>query len=155
MLYLYSPKLSKPPASSPSWKCTISSAGNALFSIFIVILFIWEPSPSTSWDDMPCCGGTGPASFYHFLDGVVSSPLLLRPLLLLYQPWTMMDDDECGVLGGMLGRGNWSKRRKPVPRAALSTTNPTRPHARSNPGHRCGKRASNLLSYGTALTGPG
>jgi hypothetical protein len=25
---------------------------------------------------------------------------------LLYQPWMMDDDDECGALGGMLGRRN-------------------------------------------------
>jgi hypothetical protein len=33
----------------------------------------------------------------------------------LYQPW-MIDDDECGVVGGMrIGRGNRSTRRKPAP----------------------------------------
>jgi hypothetical protein len=25
---------------------------------------------------------------------------------LLYHPLVMMDDDECGAVGGMLGRGN-------------------------------------------------
>jgi hypothetical protein len=33
---------------------------------------------------------------------------------LLYQP-RMMDDDECGAVGGMIGRGNRSTRRKPAP----------------------------------------
>jgi hypothetical protein len=28
----------------------------------------------------------------------------------------MIDDDECGAVGGMrIGRGNWSSQRKPVP----------------------------------------
>jgi hypothetical protein len=43
--------------------------------------------------------------------------LVRRPLFgLLYQPW-MMDDDECGVIGGIIGRGNQStlKKRAPVP----------------------------------------
>jgi hypothetical protein len=48
--------------------------------------------------------------------GVELSTLLLRPLsCLLYQPWMMTNDDECGAGGGMLGRGNGSSRRKPVP----------------------------------------
>jgi hypothetical protein len=27
----------------------------------------------------------------------------------------MMTDDECGAVGGILGRGNWSAQRKPAP----------------------------------------
>jgi hypothetical protein len=27
----------------------------------------------------------------------------------------MMDDDECGPVGGMIGKGNRSTRRKPAP----------------------------------------
>jgi hypothetical protein len=35
---------------------------------------------------------------------------------LLYQPWMIDDDDECGAVGGMtVGRGNRSTRRKPTP----------------------------------------
>jgi hypothetical protein len=43
------------------------------------------------------------------------SPILLRPLNgLLYQSWIMMDDDhECGVVGGMLDKGNRCTWRKP------------------------------------------
>jgi hypothetical protein len=42
---------------------------------------------------------------------------------LLYQPQMMDDDDdECGAVGGMLGRGSRSTRRK-MPSAALSTIN--------------------------------
>jgi hypothetical protein len=43
---------------------------------------------------------------------------------LLYQPRMMMDD-ECGVIGGMLGRGNRSTRRKPAPVALCP---PQMPH---------------------------
>jgi hypothetical protein len=41
--------------------------------------------------------------------------LVCRPLFgLLYQP-RIMDDDECGAVGGMIGRGNRSTRRKFAP----------------------------------------
>jgi hypothetical protein len=45
-------------------------------------------------------------------------PLLLRPTGLtglLYQPRMMMDVDEYRTIGGMLGKGNRSTRRKPAP----------------------------------------
>jgi hypothetical protein len=43
---------------------------------------------------------------------------------LLYQP-KMIDDGDCGAIGGMkIGRGNRSTRMKPAP-VPLSTTNPT------------------------------
>jgi hypothetical protein len=59
-------------------------------------------------------------------------------------------DYDDGEIGGMIGRGNRSTRKKTCPSAALSTTNPTCcPDA--NPGRRGGKPASNRLSYGTAL----
>jgi hypothetical protein len=52
--------------------------------------------------------------FFLFWGGVEPSPLLLRPLFgLLYQP-RMVDDDECGTIGEMHGRGNRSTRRKPA-----------------------------------------
>jgi hypothetical protein len=58
-------------------------------------------------------------------------------------------DCDGGEIGGMIGRGNRSSRRKPTPNAALSTTNRTCcPDA--NPGSRGGKPATNRLSYGTA-----
>jgi hypothetical protein len=34
---------------------------------------------------------------------------------LLYQPGMMMDDDECGAVSGMFGRGNQNTWRKPAP----------------------------------------
>jgi hypothetical protein len=59
-------------------------------------------------------------------------------------------DYDDGEIGGMIGRGNRSTRRK-CPSAALSTTNPTCcPDA--NPGHRGGKPGTNRLSYGTAYS---
>jgi hypothetical protein len=51
------------------------------------------------------------------------------------------DDDKCWAIGGMIGRGNQSTRRKPVPSAALWTTNPTGLEPGSNPV-RCGGEAS-------------
>jgi hypothetical protein len=37
----------------------------------------------------------------------------------------MIDDDECGAVGGMrIGNGNLSTRKKTCPRANFSTTNP-------------------------------
>jgi hypothetical protein len=39
--------------------------------------------------------------FKIVLAGVERSPLLLEPFIgLLYQPW-MIDDDDCGAIGGM------------------------------------------------------
>jgi hypothetical protein len=40
-----------------------------------------------------------------------------QPFGLLYQPQMMDDDDydECGAVGGMIGKGNRSTRRKPAP----------------------------------------
>jgi hypothetical protein len=53
--------------------------------------------------------------------GVKPSPLLLRPPDgLLHQPRMMVDDDVCGAVGGMSGRGNWSTRRKPAPEPLCS-----------------------------------
>jgi hypothetical protein len=62
---------------------------------------------------------------------------------------TPVDYDD-GEIGGKIGRGNRSTRRKPAPMPLLSTTNPTCfPDA--NPGRRGGKPATNRLSYGTAM----
>jgi hypothetical protein len=32
----------------------------------------------------------------------------------------MNDDDECGAVGGMNGKGNWSTQKKTCPSAAMS-----------------------------------
>jgi hypothetical protein len=73
---------------------------------------------------------------------------------LLYQP-QMIDDDDCGEIGGMnIGRGKRSTRRKPTPTATLPTTNPTWSDPGLNPGRRGVKPATNRLSYGTASRSP-
>jgi hypothetical protein len=51
-----------------------------------------------------------------------------------------MDDDECGAVGGMMGRGYQSTGRKPAPDTV------------SNPGSRHGMPATNRLCYGTSLS---
>jgi hypothetical protein len=45
-----------------------------------------------------------------------------------------MDTDECGTIGGMLGKGKHKYSEKTYSTAALSTTNPTWPNPGSNPG---------------------
>jgi hypothetical protein len=76
--------------------------------------------------------------------------LVRLPLFrLLYQPW-MMDDDEYGAVGGLIGRGNRSYTEKTCPTAAVSTTNPTWRDPCSNRDLRGGKPATNLLNYRTA-----
>jgi hypothetical protein len=60
-----------------------------------------------------------------------------------------MIDDDCGAIGAMrINKGNGSTRRKSVPSASLSTTNPTS-YPGSNLGRRGAKPATNRLSYGT------
>jgi hypothetical protein len=70
----------------------------------------------------------------------------LRPLIgLLCQPRVLMMMEK--LVESLAGKPKYSE--KTCPSAALSNTNPTCcPDA--NPGRRCGKPASNRLSYGTA-----
>jgi hypothetical protein len=69
---------------------------------------------------------------------------------LLYKP-QMIDEDDCGAIGGMkIGRGNRSTRKKTCPSATLSTTNPAWLDTGSISGRRGGKPATNRLSYGAA-----
>jgi hypothetical protein len=58
-------------------------------------------------------------------------------------------DCDDGEIGGMIGRGNRSTRRKPVP---VQLCPPQIPHVApdANPGLRGGKPETNRLSYGTA-----
>jgi hypothetical protein len=67
--------------------------------------------------------------------GLDPQPVVLRvrlsPLGTLVSIWPlvpaqMVDDDVCGAVDGMTGRGNQSIQRNPAP-GTLSTTNPTRP----------------------------
>jgi hypothetical protein len=60
-------------------------------------------------------------------------------------------DYDDGKIGGMMtGRGNRSTRRKPAP---LPLCLPQTPHSYldANPSRRCGKPATNRLSYDTAM----
>jgi hypothetical protein len=61
----------------------------------------------------------------------------------LYQPRMMMDYDECGAVGRMLGRESEVLYLEKIrPGTAFSTTNPTCPNSGSNPGRRRGKPAT-------------
>jgi hypothetical protein len=66
----------------------------------------------------------------------------------LYQP-RMLDNNDCGTIGVMLGKEGRSTRRKTCPSAALSTTIPILLDPGSNPYRRGGKQATDRLSYGT------
>jgi hypothetical protein len=58
-------------------------------------------------------------------------------------------DHDNGDIGGMIGRGNESTRRKPAP---VPLCPPQTPHTAltREPGRRGGKPANNSLIYGTA-----
>jgi hypothetical protein len=78
--------------------------------------------------------------FFLILSGVRLSPLGTVAITgLLYQP-QMIEDGDCGVVGGMkIGRGNRSTRRKPAPAPHYP---PQIPHDLTR------KPATNRLSYG-------
>jgi hypothetical protein len=59
-------------------------------------------------------------------------------------------DYDVAEIGGMIGRGNRSTRRKHAP---VPICPPQTPHSYpdANPGRLGGKPATNRLSYGTAL----
>jgi hypothetical protein len=61
------------------------------------------------------------------------------------------DDYDDGEIGGIIGRGNGSTRRKPTP---VSLCPPQTPQAcpDANLGRRGGKPATGCLNYGTAFT---
>jgi hypothetical protein len=64
----------------------------------------------------------------------------------------MIDEGDCGVIGGMKDwQGKPKYSEKTCPSAILSTTNPTWPDSGANPGRRGGKPATNRLSYGAAF----
>jgi hypothetical protein len=69
---------------------------------------------------------------------------------LLYKP-QMIDEDDCGAIGGMkIGRGNLSTRRKPAP-APLCPPQIPHDQTRARTPDRCGgKPATNRVSYGAA-----
>jgi hypothetical protein len=54
--------------------------------------------------------------FFSFLGWSGTRSIIIEATTgLLYKPRIMMDDDECGAVGGMLGMGNGGTRRKPAP----------------------------------------
>jgi hypothetical protein len=88
---------------------------------------------------------------FFFIGGVGLSPLGTAATSgLLYRP-QMIDEDDCGAIGGMkIGRGNRSTRRKPAPAPLCPQQIPHDQTRARTPGRRGGKPATNRLSYGTA-----
>jgi hypothetical protein len=91
------------------------------------------------------CTSASLVSFFSLLGCSETVHSVLGPLFaLLYQP-RMMYDDECGTVGRMIGTGNRSTQRKPVP---MPLCPPQIPHdltwARTWPP------ATNRLRYGPA-----
>jgi hypothetical protein len=88
--------------------------------------------------------------FIIILSGVGLSPLgTAANTDLFYQP-RMIDDGDCGAIGGMQLAGETEVLGENLPQCHLSTTNPTLSDPGSNQGRRGGKPATNRLSYGTA-----
>jgi hypothetical protein len=71
-------------------------------------------------------------------------------VLKYYRPIAPAPNDECGAIGGVIFQRKPKYSEKTCPSSALSTTNPTWPALGSDPGRRCGKRATNRLSYGAS-----
>jgi hypothetical protein len=90
-------------------------------------------------------------SFFFIIGGVGLSPLGTAATSgLLYKP-QMIDDGDCGAIGGMkIGRGNRSTRRKPAPAPLCPPQIPHNQTRARTPDSRGGKPATNRLSYGTA-----
>jgi hypothetical protein len=64
----------------------------------------------------------------------------------------MIDEDDCGAIGGVkIGRGNRSTRRKPAPAPLYPPQIPIDKTRARTPGRRGGKPATDRLSYGAAF----
>jgi hypothetical protein len=63
----------------------------------------------------------------------------------------MIDEGDCGAIGGMKIGGKPKYSEKTFPSAILSATNPTWSDPCANTGRRGGKPATNRLSYGAKL----
>jgi hypothetical protein len=81
---------------------------------------------------------------FFFLSGVGLSPLSTAATTgLLYQP-QMIDEGDCGAIGGMkIGRGNRSTRRKPAP---ASLCPPQMPHDQTRARTRAASVGSQRLA---------
>jgi hypothetical protein len=93
-------------------------------------------------------------SQFHFLIDIVGVGVQLGPLgtaatkkLIVPVP----SDYDDGEIGGMIGRGTRSTRRKPAP-VPLCPPQVSHAAGTGNPGRCGGKPATNSLSYGTAFT---
>jgi hypothetical protein len=75
-----------------------------------------------------------------------------------FWPIVPAPDDSWGWLWSNWWNEDWQGKpkysEKTCPSAILSTTKPTWPDPRSNPGRRVGNPATNRLSYGAAKTSP-
>jgi hypothetical protein len=68
-----------------------------------------------------------------------------------YRPIVPVPGDyDDGEIGGMIGKGNRSIRRKPAPLPFCPLQTP-HAYSEANPGRRGEKPETNLLSYGTAM----
>jgi hypothetical protein len=91
-------------------------------------------------------------TLFFIISGVGLSPLGTAATSGLLYKTLMIDEGDCGAIGGMrIGRGNRSTRRKPAPVPFCPPQNPTWPDPGSNPGRRGGKPATSRLSYGAAI----
>jgi hypothetical protein len=81
-----------------------------------VCLFVPSGGGERSQQNVILDSGKNIINFFIILSGVRLSPCgTATSTGLLYQP-QMIDDGDCGAIGGMkIGRGNRSTRRKPVP----------------------------------------
>jgi hypothetical protein len=87
---------------------------------------------------------------FFIASGVGLSPLYCGH----FSPIAPAPDDRWGWLWSNWWNEDWQGKpkysEKTFPSATLSTTNPTWPDPGSNPARRCGKPATNRLSYGAA-----
>jgi hypothetical protein len=99
----------------------------------------WVRSFLQSWVSALFFSGVGPSPF----GTAATSGLLYKP--------QMIDEGDCGAIGGMkIGRENRSTRRKPAPALLCPPQIPHDQTRNRTPGRRGGKPATNCLSYGAA-----
>jgi hypothetical protein len=89
--------------------------------------------------------------YYYYLWGGTKSLGTAATSGLLYKP-QMINEDDCGAIGGMkIGRENRSTRRKPAPAPLCPPQIPHEQTRDRTPGRSGGKPAINCLSYGAAI----
>jgi hypothetical protein len=80
--------------------------------------YLQPPHVSMGWCLIFCL-------FFYYYWGGTKSLGTAATSCLLYKP-QMIDEDDCGAIGGMkIGRGNRSTRRKPAPAPLCPPQNPT------------------------------